>query len=195
MTPKLTFHPAAVAGSPIFSILIPSWNNLPYLKCCVESIRKNSTFQHEIVVHVNEGRDGTLEWVRQQGLRGVQGGTADGGTTGKLGAGGHKLAGGRDSAGLGGLDDPPKGLFALQVVSQVSGGLDDPGQMHIFVSDAKRGILRFIPDRSPEPPEAPPLPGGWSTGGRAVPARLFSPGRSRALAIRMPRPRDHGSGQ
>lgn len=53
---------------PVFSILMPSWNNLPYLKCCVESIRKNSTYKHEIVVHVNEGCDGTLEWVREQGL-------------------------------------------------------------------------------------------------------------------------------
>lgn len=68
MSPKLTFHPAKTGFEPTFSILIPSWNNLPYLKCCVESIRKNSTYKHEIVVHVNEGRDGTLEWVREQGL-------------------------------------------------------------------------------------------------------------------------------
>jgi len=74
MTPKLTFIPAKPgtpgnqSTNPVFSILIPSWNNLPYLKCCVDSIRKNSTYKHEIVVHVNEGRDGTLEWVREQGL-------------------------------------------------------------------------------------------------------------------------------
>lgn len=49
-----------------FSILIPSWNNLPYLKLCIESIRKNSLFNHQIIVHVNEGKDGTLEWVREQ---------------------------------------------------------------------------------------------------------------------------------
>jgi glycosyltransferase involved in cell wall biosynthesis len=36
-----------------FSILIPSWNNLAYLKICVESIRKNSMFAHQIIVHVN----------------------------------------------------------------------------------------------------------------------------------------------
>lgn len=52
----------------IFSILIPSWNNLPFLKCCVESIRKNSTYEHQIIIHVNEGNDGTLEWVREEGL-------------------------------------------------------------------------------------------------------------------------------
>lgn len=54
---------------PLFSILIPTWNNLPFLKLCIESIRKNSTYQHEILIHVNEGSDGTLEWVRSQGLK------------------------------------------------------------------------------------------------------------------------------
>lgn len=52
----------------IFSVLIPSWNNLPYLKLCVESIRKNSTYRHQIIVHVNEGTDGTLDWVQSEGL-------------------------------------------------------------------------------------------------------------------------------
>jgi len=53
---------------PKFSILIPSWNNLPFLKLCVESIRKNSSFPHQIIVHVNEGSDGTLDWVKEQKL-------------------------------------------------------------------------------------------------------------------------------
>jgi len=53
---------------PLFSILIPSWNNLPFLRLCVESIRKNSTFQHQIIIHVNEGSDGTLAWVEQNGF-------------------------------------------------------------------------------------------------------------------------------
>lgn len=48
----------------IFSILIPTWNNLPFLKICVDSIRKNSTYRHQIIVHVNDGSDGTLEWAR-----------------------------------------------------------------------------------------------------------------------------------
>lgn len=52
-----------------FSILIPSWNNLAYLQICVQSIERNSACSHEILVHVNEGSDGTLEWVRQKGLR------------------------------------------------------------------------------------------------------------------------------
>ncbi len=51
-----------------FSIFIPSWNNLPYLKLCVESIRRFSAFDHQIIVHVNEGSDGTLDWVKKEGL-------------------------------------------------------------------------------------------------------------------------------
>ncbi|MCF8254347.1 MAG: glycosyltransferase [Bacteroidia bacterium] len=49
----------------LFSILIPSWNNLPYLKLCIEGILKNSKYKHQIIIHVNEGKDGTLEWVQQ----------------------------------------------------------------------------------------------------------------------------------
>ena len=55
--------------SPLFSILIPTWNNLPYLQLCLRSLQKNSTFEHEILVHVNEGSDGTLEWVKQQQIK------------------------------------------------------------------------------------------------------------------------------
>ncbi len=49
----------------MFTIIIPTWNNLPYLKTCIESIRRHSTFRHQIVVHVNDGSDGTLEWVKE----------------------------------------------------------------------------------------------------------------------------------
>lgn len=52
----------------LFSIFIPSWNNLLFLKLCIESIRKNSAYKHQIIVHVNEGSDGTLEWVKSQNL-------------------------------------------------------------------------------------------------------------------------------
>ena len=50
----------------LFSILIPSWNNLEYLKLCIISIKKNSQFKHQIIVHVNEGKDGTIEWLKLQ---------------------------------------------------------------------------------------------------------------------------------
>lgn len=52
----------------MFSIIIPSWNNLQLLQLCVRSVRENSAYPHQIIVHVNEGSDGTLEWVRQLGL-------------------------------------------------------------------------------------------------------------------------------
>ena len=51
-----------------FSILIPTWNNLDFLKLCVESIRKNSVYQHQVIIYVNDGSDGTLDWVKSQGL-------------------------------------------------------------------------------------------------------------------------------
>jgi glycosyltransferase involved in cell wall biosynthesis len=49
-----------------FSILIPTWNNLDYLQLCIDSIRKNSHFSHQVIVHVNEGTDGTLDWLASQ---------------------------------------------------------------------------------------------------------------------------------
>lgn len=51
-----------------FSILIPTWNNLSYLKLCVRSIQQNSAFAHQLIVHVNDGSDGTLDWVRAEGV-------------------------------------------------------------------------------------------------------------------------------
>lgn len=52
----------------MFSIIIPTWNNLPYLKLVVDSLHRHSTYVHQTIVHVNDGSDGTLEWVRQHGL-------------------------------------------------------------------------------------------------------------------------------
>ena len=51
-----------------FTIIIPTWNNLKYLELCVNSIRKNSAYQHQIVIAINEGVDGTLQWVENQAL-------------------------------------------------------------------------------------------------------------------------------
>lgn len=50
----------------VFSIIIPSWNNLSYLRLCIESIRKHSRLVHQIIVHINEGKDGSKEWVDAQ---------------------------------------------------------------------------------------------------------------------------------
>ena len=52
----------------MFTILIPTWNNLAHLRLCVESIRAHSAEPHQLVLHVNDGSDGTLKWVREQGI-------------------------------------------------------------------------------------------------------------------------------
>src|SRR3569832_528866 len=52
----------------MFSILLPTWNNLEFLKLCVNSLRKNSSLPLQIIVHVNDGSDGSLQWVREQGI-------------------------------------------------------------------------------------------------------------------------------
>ena len=48
----------------MFSIIIPTFNNLELLKLCLKSIKKNSSYNHEIIIHVNEGIDGTFEYVK-----------------------------------------------------------------------------------------------------------------------------------
>ena len=53
----------------MFSIIVPTYNNLDYLKLCLKSIKDNSSFDHEILIHVNEGTDGTksyLEYINQK---------------------------------------------------------------------------------------------------------------------------------
>ncbi len=57
------------SSAPSFAIIIPTWNNLAYLRLCIESVRKNSSRAHEITVHVNEGADGTREYLDQERIR------------------------------------------------------------------------------------------------------------------------------
>ena len=52
----------------MFSILIPTFNNLEYLKICIKSIYKNSTFNHQIIVHVNIGSDGTIDFLKKNNI-------------------------------------------------------------------------------------------------------------------------------
>ena len=59
-------HRNNTSGNHIFSLLIPSWNNLEYLKLCVRSIRQNSIHPHQIILLINEGKDGSLAWVEKQ---------------------------------------------------------------------------------------------------------------------------------
>ena len=48
----------------MFSILIPSFNNLDYLKLCIKSIKKNSKYDHQVIVHINEGKDGSFDYIK-----------------------------------------------------------------------------------------------------------------------------------
>ena len=52
----------------MFSIIIPTFNNLKYLEKCIESIKKNSKYNHEIIPHVNEGSDGTINYLKDNNI-------------------------------------------------------------------------------------------------------------------------------
>lgn len=65
---KISFHKVAETKEPVFSILIPSWNNLQILKICIEAIRKNSTYHHQVIVHANQATDGTLDWLKENNI-------------------------------------------------------------------------------------------------------------------------------
>ena len=43
-----------------FSIIVPTFKNYRYLKTSINSIKKNSKFNHEIIVHIN-GDDNETE--------------------------------------------------------------------------------------------------------------------------------------
>ena len=49
----------------MFSILIPTFNNVKYLELCINSIKKNSKYNHQIITHVNIGDDGTIEYLNK----------------------------------------------------------------------------------------------------------------------------------
>ena len=53
----------------MFSIIIPTFNNLNYLKLCLNSLKKNSKFNHEILIHINEGTDGSLEFIKNTNFK------------------------------------------------------------------------------------------------------------------------------
>ena len=53
----------------MISIVIPTYNNLDYLKLCLKSLKKNSSFNHEIIIHINEGSDGTLDYIKNNNYK------------------------------------------------------------------------------------------------------------------------------
>ena len=53
----------------MFSIIIPTLNNLNYLKICIDSIKKNSNYNHQIIVHVNIGLDNTKSYLEENNIK------------------------------------------------------------------------------------------------------------------------------
>lgn len=53
----------------MISIIIPTYNNFSYLKLCIDSIKKNSFYKNEILLHINEGTDGTLDFTIQNNYK------------------------------------------------------------------------------------------------------------------------------
>ena len=53
----------------MISIIIPSFNNLDYLKLCIKSLKINSEYNHEIIVHINDGSDGSLNFIKEKGYK------------------------------------------------------------------------------------------------------------------------------
>jgi glycosyltransferase involved in cell wall biosynthesis len=52
----------------MFSIIIPTFNNLNYLKICISSLKKNSKFDHDLIVHINDGNDGTIDYIKNNNI-------------------------------------------------------------------------------------------------------------------------------
>ena len=65
---ELSLRISQFGVSKLFSIIIPTLNNLKYLKICIQSIKKNSKFNHEIIPHVNIGNDGTVEYLKKNSI-------------------------------------------------------------------------------------------------------------------------------
>ena len=53
----------------MFSIVIPTYNNYKYLKLCLSSIKKNSKYNHEVVLHINDGNDGSLNYAKENKIK------------------------------------------------------------------------------------------------------------------------------
>ncbi len=47
------------------SIVVPTYNNFKYLKLFCKSLKENSNYNHQIIFHINNGSDGTLEFIKK----------------------------------------------------------------------------------------------------------------------------------
>jgi glycosyltransferase involved in cell wall biosynthesis len=50
----------------MFSVIIPTFNNIEYLKLCIKSLENNSAYNHELIFHINEGSDGSFDLLKQK---------------------------------------------------------------------------------------------------------------------------------
>ena len=66
MLDKLEKHTGSGSEEFDFSVIIPTWNNIDYLKLCIDSINKNSKTRLQLIVLVNEGKDSTVDWLKKQ---------------------------------------------------------------------------------------------------------------------------------
>ena len=53
----------------MFSVIIPTYNNIDYLKLCIKSLNVNSNYNHELIFYVNEGVDGSLDYIKKSGYK------------------------------------------------------------------------------------------------------------------------------
>ena len=53
----------------MISIIIPTFNNFEYLKLCIKSLKKNSFHPHELIFHINDGTDGTFDFIQNEGYK------------------------------------------------------------------------------------------------------------------------------
>ena len=51
-----------------FTFLIPTINNFNHLKICISSIKKNSKFNHQILVHSNNSEDETSNYLKSESV-------------------------------------------------------------------------------------------------------------------------------
>ena len=52
-----------------FSIIIPTYNNFSYLKLAIDSLKKNSSFNNEIIVHINGIDKATESYLDQTNIK------------------------------------------------------------------------------------------------------------------------------
>ena len=51
------------------SIVVPTYNNLTYLKFFISSLKKNSKYGHQIILHINDGSDGTFDYAKKNKIK------------------------------------------------------------------------------------------------------------------------------